>query len=150
MIEPDATYCPVGHPLDPKHVYVLDESGQKVDEGVTGELFVGGSMLARGYVNRPETTAKAFIPNTFDSTPGAIMYRTGDLARLLPSGLLEISGRVGSMIKLRGYSVVPGKVENAIVNNLAVDHCAVVANGEGLERQLVAYVVPSKYVIEAS
>jgi thioester reductase-like protein len=101
-------------------------------------------MLARGYVNRPETTAKAFVPNTFDSTPGAIMYRTGDLARLLPSGLLEISGRVGSMIKLRGYSVVPGKVENAIINNLAVDHCAVVANGEGLERQLVAYVVPSK------
>lgn len=144
MLEPEATYCPVGPPLDPKHAYVLDESGQKVDYGVTGELYVGGSMLARGYVNRPETTAKAFVPNTFDSTPGAIMYRTGDLARLLPSGLLEISGRVGSMIKLRGYSVVPGKVENAIINNLAVDHCAVVANGEGLERQLVAYVVPSK------
>ena len=142
MMDPEATYCPVGPPLDPKHVYVLNDSGQKADYGVSGELFVGGSMLARGYINRPETTAKAFIPNTFDSTPGAIMYRSGDLARMLSSGLLEISGRVGSMIKLRGYSVVPGKVENAIVTNLAVQHCAVVAHGEGLDRQLVAYIVP--------
>ena len=142
MIDSEATYCAVG-PLLHQKMYVLDDSGQQVDVGVTGELYVGGSMLARGYINRPETTAKAFVPDTFDSTPGATMYRTGDLARILPSGCLEISGRVGSMIKLRGYSVVPGKVENAIVNNLAVDHCAVVANGEGLDRQLVAYVVPS-------
>jgi len=61
--------------------------------------------------------------------------------RDLPSGLLEITGRVGAMIKLRGYSVIPGKVESAIVAQLAVRHCAVVAHGQGLERQLVAYLV---------
>lgn len=144
MLDNEALYCPVGPPMDPKHTYILDESGQKVDAGVSGELFVGGSLLARGYLNRPETTAKAFTPNPFDSTPGARMYRTGDLARMLPSGLLEITGRVGAMIKLRGYSVVPGKVENAIVGHLAVSHCAVVAHGEGLERQLVAYIVRDK------
>ncbi|KAJ9657985.1 hypothetical protein H2198_003953 [Neophaeococcomyces mojaviensis] len=144
MLEDEATFCPVGPPIDPKHVYILDDGGQKVEVGKSGELFVGGSLLARGYLNRPETTARAFIPDPFDSTPGSLMYRTGDLARMLPSGLLEITGRVGAMIKLRGYSVVPGKVENAIVANLAVKYCAVIAHGDGLDRQLVAYIVRDK------
>ena len=144
MINNESPCCPVGPPLDPKHAYILDESGRKVVDGVSGELAMGGPLLARGYLNLPETTAKAFSPNPFDAAPGSRLYRTGDLARLLPSGLLEITGRVGAMIKLRGYSVVPGKVENSIVKHLAVSRCAVVAHGEGLERQLVAYVVPEK------
>ncbi|RAK96817.1 acetyl-CoA synthetase-like protein [Aspergillus ibericus CBS 121593] len=144
MIDEQALYCPVGPPMDPKNTHILDDNQQPVENGVSGELFVAGPLLARGYLNLPETTAKAFIQNPFDSQPGARLYRTGDLARLLPSGLLEITGRVGSMIKLRGYSVVPAKVENEIVKNLAVSHCAVVAHGEGLERQLVAYIVPDQ------
>lgn len=144
MLDNEATYCPVGPPMDPKHTYVLDESGKKVDDGVSGELCIGGNLLARGYLNLPETTAKAFSPDPFDPTPGARMYRTGDLARILPSGLLEITGRVGAMIKLRGYSVVPAKVESEIVKNLAVSNCAVIAHGEGLDRQLVAYFVRDK------
>ena len=148
MLDKEATYCPVGPPMDPKHIYILDESGQKVEEGSSGELWVGGSLLARGYLNRPEATAQAFQADHFDSTPGARMYRTGDRARLLPSGLLEITGRVGAMIKLRGYSVVPGKVENAVVKHLAVKRCAVVAHGEGLERQLVAYIVRDEKTVD--
>jgi amino acid adenylation domain-containing protein/thioester reductase-like protein len=144
VIDTESLYCPVGAPLDPAHTYILDESGQKVEAGTAGELFIGGDLLAREYLNLPETTAKAFMPDKFDSTPGARMYRTGDLARKLPSGLLEITGRVGSMIKLRGYSVVPAKVESDICQYLAVSHCAVVAHGEGLERQLVAYIVADK------
>lgn len=140
-LDADAIYCPVGPPMDPKTIYVLDESGQKLEAGISGELFVGGHLLARGYLNLPETTAKAFVSDSFVSESGALMYKTGDLARILPSGLLEITGRVGAMIKLRGYSVVPAKVENAIVTHLAASHCVVVAHGEGLDRQLVAYVV---------
>lgn len=156
MVDEESQYCPVGPPLDPEHAYILDESGNRVPDGTSGELFVGGPLLARGYLNLPETTSKAFLPNPFDKTPNALMYRTGDLARLLPSGLLEITGRVGAMIKLRGYSVVPGKVENAIVKHLAVSRCAVVAHGEGLERQLVAYFVhdsdssPDRPVVEVN
>lgn len=141
MLDPEATYCPVGPLLDPKHAYVLDESGKKVGVGTSGELYVGGEMLARGYINRPETTAQAFIMDEFNVGEGKRMYRTGDLARLLPSGDLEITGRVGSMIKLRGYSVVPGKVESAIVSHLAVKQCTIVGHGEGLDKQLVAYIV---------
>ncbi|RAH59463.1 hybrid NRPS/PKS enzyme [Aspergillus piperis CBS 112811] len=144
MLDEKALYCPVGPPIDPKNTHILDDNRQPVENGVSGELYVAGPLLARGYLNLPETTAKAFTENPFDSTPGSRLYRTGDLARRLPSGLLEITGRVGSMIKLRGYSVVPAKVEYEITKNLAVRHCAVVAHGEGLERQLVAYIVRDK------
>ncbi|KAF1951396.1 acetyl-CoA synthetase-like protein [Byssothecium circinans] len=144
-IDKDAIYCPVGPPIiDEKYVYILDESGHKVETGANGELFIGGHLLARGYLNLPETTAKAFILNPFSSKTGAQMYRTGDKARLLPSGLLEITGRVGAMIKLRGYSVVPGKVENAVTSYLAASRCAVIAYGEGIDKQLVAYFVRDK------
>jgi amino acid adenylation domain-containing protein/thioester reductase-like protein len=144
IIDDDSSYCPVGPPMEPEHIYILDESGHKVEIGVPGELFVGGSLLARGYLNLPDTTAEAFIPDPFDSAPGSRMYRTGDLARMLPSGILEITGRVGAMIKVRGYSVVPGKVESAIIEQLAVKQCAVIAHGDGLDRQLVAYIVRDK------
>jgi amino acid adenylation domain-containing protein len=135
------TNCPVGRPLEPQYIHVLDEEGKEVEAGVTGELFFGGPMLARGYLNRPEATAEAFIKDKFSTDNEARMYRTGDLATLLPSGLLEISGRVAGMIKLRGYSVVPAKVERVIEENLAMKRCVVTSFGDGLERQLVAYVV---------
>ncbi|KAK5155245.1 hypothetical protein LTS14_006200 [Recurvomyces mirabilis] len=141
MLDEEATYCPVGRPVDQKHIYVLGEGGKEVEAGTSGELYVGGDMLARGYLNRPETTAESFTTNEFVDVEGARKYKTGDLARVLPSGELEITGRVGAMIKLRGYSVVPGKVEDAIVSHLAVGHCAIVGHGEGLEKQLVAYIV---------
>ncbi|KAI2718916.1 hypothetical protein CBS147311_1308 [Penicillium roqueforti] len=144
MVDGDSIYCPVGPSIVPAHTYVLNEDGQEVETGTSGELFIGGPLLAREYINLPETTAKAFLPDTFDSTPGARMYRTGDLARKLPSGFLEITGRVGAMIKLRGYSVVPAKVESDICQYLAVSQCVVTAYGDGLERQLVAYVVADK------
>ncbi|RYP54687.1 hypothetical protein DL769_010308 [Monosporascus sp. CRB-8-3] len=144
MFDENASVCPVGPPLDVSHTYVLDERGNKVDVGVSGELFVGGNLLARGYLNLPETTAKAFHTDPFVPSPGARMYATGDTARLLPSGLLEITGRVGAMIKIRGYSVQPPAVEKAIIDHLAVQSCAVVGHGNGLERQLVAYIVPDR------
>ncbi|KAK1981722.1 AMP-binding enzyme [Colletotrichum cereale] len=141
FVDFEARVCPVGPPMDPEHIYIMDESGNRVGNNVSGELYVGGDLLARGYLNLPETTIKAFHPDPFDKKVGARMYRTGDLARVLPSGLLEITGRAGGMIKTRGYTVQPGAVENAIVKHLAVRDCAVSSHGEGLERQLVAYVV---------
>jgi acyl-coenzyme A synthetase/AMP-(fatty) acid ligase len=137
----NATNCPVGRPLEPEHIHIADEEGKQVEAGVTGELFVGGPMLARGYLNRPEATAEAFVANKFSSDGEGRLYRTGDLATLLPSGLLEISGRIFGMIKLRGYSVVPAKVERVVEENLAVKKCVVTSTGDGLERQLVAYIV---------
>ncbi|KAI1827025.1 enterobactin synthetase component F [Xylaria intraflava] len=141
MLDEEAQVVPVGPPLDPEHAYILDEEGNRVKTGVSGELAIGGGLLAQGYLNLPETTGKAFVRDPFDPSPGALMYKTGDTARILPSGLLEITGRVGSMIKIRGYSVQPRAVEHMIVEHLAFSQCAVVARGDGLDRQLVAYVV---------
>jgi thioester reductase-like protein/amino acid adenylation domain-containing protein len=149
FVDLDARVCPVGPPTDPGNTYILDEAGNRVSAGVSGELYIGGDMLARGYLNLPETTAKAFQPDPFVSREGARMYRTGDVARILPSGLLEITGRVGGMIKTRGYTVQPGAVETAVVKHLAVRNCAVIATGEGLQRQLVAYFVPEKETTSA-
>ena len=143
ILDTTAHAAPVGPPIQ-KRTYILDDNGHMVDPGVSGELYIGGPLLARGYINLPEVTAKAFTPDPFDQTPGARMYKTGDIARLLPSGLLEITGRVGGMIKIRGYSVVPAKVESAIIEQLAVRNCAIVPYGDGLERQLVAYIVRDK------
>ncbi|KAM0252536.1 hypothetical protein ACHAQJ_007668 [Trichoderma viride] len=142
FVDYETRVCPVGPPVDPEHIYILDEAGNRLDVGVSGELFVGGDLLAREYLNLPETTAIAFQVDPFEKKEGARMYRTGDMARMLPSGLLEITGRVGGMIKTRGYTVQPGAVEATIVKHLAVRDCAVVAHGEGLQKQLVAYVVP--------
>ncbi|KAL7622486.1 hypothetical protein AAE478_007993 [Parahypoxylon ruwenzoriense] len=144
MLDEEARVIPVGPPLDLKHTYILDENGERVEPGESGELFVGGNLLARGYLNLPETTAKSFTDDRFNPAPGARIYRTGDTARILPSGLLEITGRVGAMIKIRGYSVQPPAVENAIVKHLAVRNCTVVAHGDGLDRQLLAYIVPDE------
>ncbi|CAK1359725.1 Linear gramicidin synthase subunit D [Cercospora beticola] len=142
MIRDDAVNCPVGKPFEPEHIHILGEDGKEVEPGNSGELYVGGSLLARGYLNRPETTAAAFLPDHFNGdNPDARIYRTGDLAILHENGLLEITGRTGTMIKLRGYSVVPAKVEDTVTKYLAVRQCAVTAHGDGLDRQLVAYFV---------
>ncbi|MBW3601552.1 MAG: thioester reductase domain-containing protein [Actinobacteria bacterium] len=139
---PSAAHCPVGRPLDPDGLYVLDERGRRVPDGEPGELFVGGPCLARGYVKRPGLTSERFVDDPF--RPGARMYRSGDRARLLPGGVLEVLGRTNFMVKIRGYSVELGAVEAAIEQSLPVRGCVVVAEGEeGQRKRLVAYVVPT-------
>src|SRR5215210_360509 len=140
---PESTYCAVGIPMDPEHLYLLDPDGERVPEGEAGELFVGGDCLARGYVDLPEKTEESFPVDPFTSRSGARMYRTGDRARILSDGSLEILGRVDFMVKIRGYSVELGAVEAAIEKNLAVKSCVVVSEGdEGEDKRLVAYIVP--------
>ena len=141
---PRATHCPVGPPMDPEHLYLLDEDMRPVPDGAAGELYVGGNCLARDYLNRPETTARRFLRDPFSSTGGSRMYRTGDKGRLLPDGSLEVLGRVDFMAKIRGYSIELGAVEAAIEKHLAVRGCVVIAEGaEGEDKRLVAYLVPS-------
>jgi len=138
----ESTYCAVGAPMDPEHLYLLNAGGSRVPEGEAGELFVGGDCLARGYVDLPEKTEESF-PEDHSSRSGARMYRTGDRARILSDGSLEILGRVVFMVKIWGYSVELGAVEAAIEKGLAVRSCVVVSEGEeGEDKRLVAYIVP--------
>ena len=141
---PHSTYCPVGRPMDPDRLYILDDDVSKVPEGETGELFVGGDCLARGYVNLPEKTEQRFPADPFSPVDGARMYRTGDKARIRARRQPRDPGRMDFMVKIRGYSVELGAVEAAIEDNLAVKACVVVAEGEeGADKRLVAYLVPA-------
>lgn len=134
-------FCPIGKPCSVSPAYVLDEEEKPVAPGDAGELYIGGDMLAVGYLNLPELTTTRFVPDPFVGG-GSRMYRTGDRARILENGQLEILGRCDFMVKIRGYSVVLGAVEAALMEVVALSSCVVVADGEeGEEKHLVAYLV---------
>jgi amino acid adenylation domain-containing protein len=126
----------IGRPLSNVCLRVCDPSGRLVPAGVTGELYVGGGGVARGYLNREELTAERFV--TLD---GGVFYKTGDLVRYLPDGQLEFVGRADDQVKVRGFRIELGEVEAALGRVPGVRDCAVVAReGEGGEKSLVAYV----------
>lgn len=139
-VDPAVGVCPVGPLLDSANAFIVDpDTNELVEPGCVGELCVGGPLLAKGYLNLPEATSKAFVPNTFSGE--GRLYRTGDSARI-HNDLLYITGRIGGMIKARGYTVHPAAVEAAILAHLAVRACSVVSHGQGLDMRLVAYIVP--------
>lgn len=130
-------FPPIGRPIANTQSYILDESGQLVPVGVTGELWLGGENLSRGYLNRPELTAEKYVPNPFALQPGTRIYRTGDLARYLPNGEIEFLGRADNQVKIRGYRIEIGEIEAALREHPLVREVAVAAR----DGKLVAYVV---------
>ncbi len=136
-------FVPVGPPMDNVRMYVLNDMLHPVPRGMRGEIYVAGDNLARGYLGEPEKTAARFLPDTVQAD-GSLMYRTGDVGRILANGYLEVQGRVEFMLKLRGFSIVPGAVEAAIAEYPAVSSVAVLPENNpdtGQPDYLVAYVV---------
>jgi amino acid adenylation domain-containing protein len=141
---------PIGRPIDNTRVYLL-AGGEPVPLGVTGELYIGGDSVARGYLARPDTTAERFIPDPFSSSPGTRMYRTGDLAAYLPSGEIEYRGRMDQQVKLRGYRVELGEIEAVLSGHPLVRDCAVVAMEQlSGELRLAAYLTTQSQEIPSS
>ncbi|RKH60419.1 non-ribosomal peptide synthetase [Corallococcus aberystwythensis] len=132
----------IGRPLLNVAVYVLDANLQPVPRGVTGELYVGGVQVGRGYLNQPALTAERFIPDPLGATPGGRLYRTGDWARHLPDGTLEFLGRRDAQLKVRGFRIELGEIEAALAQHPAVRDCVVDARDDGGgQKRLVAWVV---------
>ncbi|HEY2292123.1 MAG TPA: amino acid adenylation domain-containing protein, partial [Thermoanaerobaculia bacterium] len=132
----------IGRPLPGTRAHVLDGHLQPVPVGVTGELYLGGAGLARGYLDRPELTASRFLPDPFDARQGERLYATGDLVRRLPDGRLTCLGRRDHQVKVHGLRIELGEIEMLLERHPAVREAVVVAREEGAggDCRLVAYV----------
>ncbi|MEV0186836.1 non-ribosomal peptide synthetase [Streptomyces sp. NPDC050625] len=139
---PPGDILPIGRPLPGVVAHVLDPGMEPVAVGATGELYVGGAALARGYHNRPDLTLDRFIPDPFDDRPGARLYRTGDLAVRDADGTLTCLGRVDDQMKIRGHRVEPAEVTAAILSCPGVRQACVRSVSDERGTRLVAYVVP--------
>lgn len=130
---------PIGRPIANTELHVFDENLTPVSAGETGELFIGGEGVARGYLNREELTRERFVANPL--AEDQLLYRSGDLVRQLADGNLEYLGRVDHQVKIRGYRIELGEIETALKEHPAVSDCAViVSETNGDEKRLVAFV----------
>jgi len=134
----------IGQPIADTPMLVLDPRGHLSPIGVPGELHIAGVSLAIGYLNRPELTARRFVPDSFGVSVNGKLYRSGDLARRLPNGDIDYLGRIDDQVKIRGFRIELGEIENVLATHPAVLQAVVLARQDapGAEKRLVAYVVP--------
>ncbi len=136
----DAALLTIGKPIDNTTCYVLGERRELLPLGTSGELWIGGSGVALGYLGRDDLTAERFVPSPFD--PADRIYKTGDLARVRRDGEFECLGRADFQVKIRGYRIELGEIETAILQSPAVRAAVVVAREDRPgNKLLVGYVV---------
>ncbi|SDY17809.1 non-ribosomal peptide synthetase [Thermoactinomyces sp. DSM 45892] len=136
----DHIHVPIGKPLANMEAYIVNSHSQLQPVGVIGELCLAGRGIARGYLNKPELTDKAFIDHPYK--PGAKMYRTGDIARWLPCGNIQFYGRMDHQVKIRGYRIELGEIETKLLEHPAIQKAVVVAHkNERGDSSLCSYLV---------
>ncbi|WP_406261264.1 amino acid adenylation domain-containing protein [Streptomyces chartreusis] len=144
LTEPPATeLIPLGAPIPNTTMYVLTDRLEPVPVGVPGEVYIGGTGVARGYLDRPGLTAERFLPDPYGA-PGSCLYRTGDRARWRADGSLEFLGRVDHQVKIRGFRVELGEIQARLREHPDVAEAVVIAVGPVRSRSLAAYVIPAE------
>jgi amino acid adenylation domain-containing protein len=141
-LDDGSTHLPLGRPIRNTQAYILDEHLGPVPIGVTGDIYIGGAGVTRGYLNHPELTAEKFIPDPFGPKPGGRIYRTGDLGRYLPNGNVEFLGRADEQVKIRGFRIELSEIESTLTQHPAVrEAVAGVVGSSPDDKQIVAYIV---------
>ena len=140
--EPGAVTVPIGRPIANTAIYILDAHKKPTPIGVSGELYIGGVGLARGYYNKAKMTEERFVPDPFDRRPGARLYRTGDVARFRADGVIEYIGRADYQEKIRGFRIELGEVEAVLERHPDVGQAAVITRDDRPGgRYMAAYAV---------
>lgn len=133
--------APIGRAIDNLKVYLLDDAQMPVPNGEKGEIYIAGVQVAEGYLSEKVLTAKSFLPNPFSENLPGFMYRTGDIGVRLSSGEIMYGGRKDFQIKLRGFRIEPGEIENTMREYTGVFQAAVVLKKNKWNREiLTAYV----------
>ena len=141
---------PIGRPLANRCCYILDHRMEPVAIGVSGELYLGGAGVARGYLKREALTAERFLADPFSEKPGMRLYRTGDTARYLPDGNIEFLGRIDHQVKIRGYRIESGEIESTLQQHPAVREAIVAVREDAAgDKRLVAYVTANTSISPA-
>ncbi len=140
ITEQDQYRVSIGRPVGPRCLYVVDGKGRRSPSGLPGELCIGGSLLAEGYLFNHALTQRVFVRDPFAVEEHAKMYRTGDLVRYLPDGTLEFIGRLDDQVQIRGFRVEPAEIEHEIVQVEGIDSAVVLPYGEPGNVYLVAYI----------
>jgi amino acid adenylation domain-containing protein len=122
---------PIGRPAPNTQIYLLDGHMNPVPIGVSGEIYIGGEGLARGYHNRPDLTFERFVRHPFSTRPDARLYRTGDIGRYRPDGVIEYLGRVDEQVKIRGFRIELGEIEACLKELPGVQDAIVLVTDDG-------------------
>lgn len=146
VLKPGASGTPpIGLPISGATIYLLDEEGEPVPDGVVGEIYIGGSVIGRGYRNLPNLTLSRFLPDPFAGAPGARMYRTGDRGVRRPGGQIRFRGRLDRQTKIRGHRVELDEIGSVLTRHPSIDFATAVTRvSQDGENQLVAYVLPKE------
>ncbi|MCP4216182.1 MAG: AMP-binding protein, partial [bacterium] len=132
---------PIGRPIANSTAYIVDKSGRLQPIGITGEIWLGGDGIAKGYMNNPELTVEKYVPNPFAGSTD-LLYKTGDLGCWMPDGNIRFLGRIDHQVKIRGFRIEPQEIEGRLLNCSQVKDAVVsIKKFEGNEKFLVAYIV---------
>lgn len=135
-------YPPIGKPIFNTNIMILNNKMQPVQAGETGEIYIGGASLAKGYINRDELTQEKFVEDLWSKEPNSRLYKTGDLGKALPDGNLVFLGRKDAQLKIRGFRIEPKEIESHLIKYPEIKEAVVIAKKDAAsEKHLEAFIV---------